>query len=156
MQILKLGPGQGWDFGVAALQDCALQVELLGQRAGPGWLWWMSRVLGLLGSSCCPAGRAAALLISRDPQSEIWISPPRAPGLTLDLLLNLLGRAVGYFPTCRAQPLDSRSERGNISPVFDWLHHLKDHKLWICPFFFLNIYLQFRSIFSRNTILLTN
>lgn len=47
-------------------------------------------------------------LSGRDSQSEIWIFPSWAPGLRLDLLLSLLGRAVGYFPACRTQPLDSR------------------------------------------------
>lgn len=94
MQILQLGPDQGWGFGLAALQSF-VQAESRASLA----------VVDEWGSGA--GGSFPALLAqeqrcyqsSRHSQSEIF--PSWAPALKLDLLLNLFGRAVGYFPTCR-------------------------------------------------------
>lgn len=92
MQILQLGPDQGWGFGLAAVQSF-VQAESRASLAVVG-----EQGSGAVGSQLAQEQRCYQS--SRHSQSEIF--PSWAPGLKLDLLLNL-GRAVGYFPTCRTQ-----------------------------------------------------
>lgn len=64
---------------------------------------------------------------------------------------------MGYFPTCRTQPFDGRAGR-EIFHLFliDSIVSRTINCEYVHFFSLLNIYVRFRSIVSRNTILLTN